>query len=74
MAKKIILVTLNRKSPAGDAGTVLSVGSMLEVLVMGSGPPGFCTGGEGGGSCLGDGSPVSELFIHARALFQIFYF
>lgn len=44
--QKIILVTLNRKSHAGDAGTVLSVGSVLEVLVMGSGPPGFCIGGE----------------------------
>lgn len=44
--QEIILVTLNRKSHAGDAGTMLSVGSMLEVLVMGSGPPGFCIRGE----------------------------
>lgn len=41
---KIILVALNRNTCAGDAGTMLILGTML---VMGSGPPHFFVGGKG---------------------------
>lgn len=44
--QKIILVAFNRNGCAGYAGTMLSTGSMLEVLVMGSGPLGFYVGGK----------------------------
>lgn len=67
--QKIILVAFNRNGNARDTGTVLSVGSGLELLVMGSGPLSFCIEGKGG-SCLEEGNPVSELLIRTRALFQ----
>ena len=44
--QKIFLVALNRNGHSGDASTMLSAGSMLEVLVMDSGPPRFSVGGK----------------------------
>lgn len=71
--QQIILVAFNRNGHAGDAGTVLSRGSVLEVLVTGLRSSRLLCWREGG-SCLGNGNPVSELFIHTRAQFQSFYF
>lgn len=44
--QSVILVAFNRNGCAVYAGTMLSAGSMLEVLVMGSDPLGFCVGGK----------------------------
>lgn len=41
MAKKIILIALNKSSCAGDTSTMLST---VEVLVMSSDPLSFCVG------------------------------
>lgn len=50
---------------------MLSTGSPLEVLVMGSGSQVLLSWREGG-FCVGEGNPASELFIHKRAQFQSF--